>query len=415
MCAALCDLRVASGLIVPIQHLDPPPFLKIGPNFLPGFQPIKNFLRRLLAHPETQHHPGGGGVQGGGSTRPLPPRPPPPQTKVTIVGRNESHNWENLVGSFLVHKLLDPRPPLPLFYYFPGPGPGTRTLESLPCPQAKTIEKHGCSAVYQGLTISLYGIFVYRGVYFGLYDTAKVCGRAKEGPSPPALPVPCACAPALCCAEPNRDLQLLCKMGRRAGGGHDGRLCVLPLRHGAAAHDGAGVLPPMDPSDRPSCPGAACCVMCVSFQAAFWVLCRVSCGRWGLCVVCCGGGRRCRVLSIACGLSYSQSPPPPVLGTRFPRIGPKREPESMEFWQASVELCSISVNRQFSWQQGVAVDFNALNAPQQARLQERHPEKPTVRKWVHNNQKEGVLGPVHCTPHPSALSYAGLSQPSWGQ
>eukprot|EP00668_Euglena_longa_P015267 GGOE01019324.1.p1 GENE.GGOE01019324.1~~GGOE01019324.1.p1 ORF type:complete len:373 (+),score=136.16 GGOE01019324.1:77-1120(+) len=38
---------------------------------------------------------------------------------------------------------------------------------------AKTIQQHGCSAVYQGFQISIYGIFVYRGVYFGLYDTAK--------------------------------------------------------------------------------------------------------------------------------------------------------------------------------------------------------------------------------------------------
>eukprot|EP00667_Euglena_gracilis_P013747 EG_transcript_14195 len=38
---------------------------------------------------------------------------------------------------------------------------------------AKTIQRHGCTAVYQGFQISIYGIFVYRGVYFGLYDTAK--------------------------------------------------------------------------------------------------------------------------------------------------------------------------------------------------------------------------------------------------
>ena len=38
--------------------------------------------------------------------------PPPPQTKVTIVRKNEIYNRENL---FLVHKLLGPRPPPPLF------------------------------------------------------------------------------------------------------------------------------------------------------------------------------------------------------------------------------------------------------------------------------------------------------------
>ena len=40
-----------------------------------------------------------------------PLNPLPPQTKVTIVGKNEIYNWENLVGPFLVRKLLGPRPP----------------------------------------------------------------------------------------------------------------------------------------------------------------------------------------------------------------------------------------------------------------------------------------------------------------
>ena len=38
---------------------------------------------------------------------------PPPQTKVTIVGKNEIYKRENLVGLFLVQKLLGPRPPPP--------------------------------------------------------------------------------------------------------------------------------------------------------------------------------------------------------------------------------------------------------------------------------------------------------------
>ena len=37
--------------------------------------------------------------------------PPPARTKVTIVGKNEIYNRENLVGPFLVHKLLPPPPP----------------------------------------------------------------------------------------------------------------------------------------------------------------------------------------------------------------------------------------------------------------------------------------------------------------
>ena len=36
-------------------------------------------------------------------------RVPPP----VPGGKNEIYNWENLVGPFLVHKLLDPRTPPP--------------------------------------------------------------------------------------------------------------------------------------------------------------------------------------------------------------------------------------------------------------------------------------------------------------
>ena len=63
---------------------------------------------------------------GGG---PPPPGPLPPQTEVTIVGTNEIYNRQNLVGPFLVHKLLglSPSPrPLPLFKYIPGHSPYQR-------------------------------------------------------------------------------------------------------------------------------------------------------------------------------------------------------------------------------------------------------------------------------------------------
>ena len=42
---------------------------------------------------------------------PLLGPPPPPRTKVTIVGKNEIYGTENLIGPFLVHKLLGPSPP----------------------------------------------------------------------------------------------------------------------------------------------------------------------------------------------------------------------------------------------------------------------------------------------------------------
>ena len=52
-------------------------------------------------------------TQGGGDPSPKTPSPPP-QTKVTIVGKNEIYNRENLVRPFLVHQVLGPKPPPPL-------------------------------------------------------------------------------------------------------------------------------------------------------------------------------------------------------------------------------------------------------------------------------------------------------------
>ena len=46
-----------------------------------------------------------------GGTPPDPP--PPPKTKVTIVGKTKLYRREHLVGPFLGHHLLGPRPPLP--------------------------------------------------------------------------------------------------------------------------------------------------------------------------------------------------------------------------------------------------------------------------------------------------------------
>ena len=51
--------------------------------------------------------------QGGGDPSPKTPSPPP-QTNVTIVGKNEIYNRENLVRPFLVHQVLGPKPPPPL-------------------------------------------------------------------------------------------------------------------------------------------------------------------------------------------------------------------------------------------------------------------------------------------------------------
>ena len=47
---------------------------------------------------------------GGGGGTPPPPDAPPHQSD---RGKNEIYNRENLIGPFLVHKILGPSPPLP--------------------------------------------------------------------------------------------------------------------------------------------------------------------------------------------------------------------------------------------------------------------------------------------------------------
>ena len=62
--------------------------------------------------------------RGGGS-----PKTPSPPTKLTIVGKREICNRGNLVGPFLVHKLLGPKPGPPL------PPPTQKT----PCPSPEPL------------------------------------------------------------------------------------------------------------------------------------------------------------------------------------------------------------------------------------------------------------------------------------
>ena len=50
---------------------------------------------------------------------------PPPPTKVSVVGKNGIYHKENLIGPFLVHKILGPRPPSPTSNTSLPPPPST--------------------------------------------------------------------------------------------------------------------------------------------------------------------------------------------------------------------------------------------------------------------------------------------------
>merc|ERR1711974_58789 len=50
---------------------------------------------------------------------------------------------------------------------------GTRQYNGMIDVYTKTIKSDGIQGLYRGFVISRVGIFIYRGMYFGLYDTMK--------------------------------------------------------------------------------------------------------------------------------------------------------------------------------------------------------------------------------------------------
>ena len=94
---------------------------KLSPIFAPVFPSVRlraSTAPRLSPKSRVEDPPQGffriiKNQRGGGDPSPKTPSPPP-QTKVTIVGKNEIYNRENLVRPFLVHQVLGPKPPPPL-------------------------------------------------------------------------------------------------------------------------------------------------------------------------------------------------------------------------------------------------------------------------------------------------------------
>merc|ERR1712059_3319 len=52
-------------------------------------------------------------------------------------------------------------------------GGGERQFNGLVDVYVKTLKSDGIQGLYRGFTISAVGIFIYRGMYFGLYDTLR--------------------------------------------------------------------------------------------------------------------------------------------------------------------------------------------------------------------------------------------------
>merc|ERR1712002_588213 len=62
---------------------------------------------------------------------------------------------------------------------------GKRQYNGLVDVYRKTIASDGISGLYRGFAISCVGIFIYRGLYFGIYDTLKPIFIGKMAPSWP--------------------------------------------------------------------------------------------------------------------------------------------------------------------------------------------------------------------------------------
>merc|ERR1712241_186903 len=54
-----------------------------------------------------------------------------------------------------------------------GKGGGERQFNGLIDVYRKTLASDGIAGLYRGFAISCVGIFIYRGLYFGIYDTVK--------------------------------------------------------------------------------------------------------------------------------------------------------------------------------------------------------------------------------------------------
>jgi len=58
---------------------------------------------------------------------------------------------------------------------------GTRQFNGLIDVYVKTLKSDGIQGLYRGFTISAVGIFIYRGMYFGLFDTLSPIVVGKDG------------------------------------------------------------------------------------------------------------------------------------------------------------------------------------------------------------------------------------------
>ena len=57
---------------------------------------------------------------------------------------------------------------------------GERQFNGLVDVYVKTLKSDGIQGLYRGFAVSMVGIFVYRGTYFGLYDTMKPLVLGKD-------------------------------------------------------------------------------------------------------------------------------------------------------------------------------------------------------------------------------------------
>ena len=128
-------------------------------------------------------------------TPPPLPGPSSPKNKVTIVVQNEIYHRENLVGPFLVHKLLGPRPSPPTPPLSSSPALSS-PAQPPPEPQTYATGKEQCVSVGACLAL-LFG--APSRVYLCVWRTALFCfARGERGVVPHPPPPPDFCVSRSC-------------------------------------------------------------------------------------------------------------------------------------------------------------------------------------------------------------------------
>merc|ERR1712176_392593 len=101
-------------------------------------------------------------------------KPKKTDSYLAFTGKNiASGGWAGFCSLCFVFSLDYARTRLSADAKSAGKGGGERQFTGLFDVYKKTFASDGIAGLYRGFVLSSVGIFIYRGLYFGIYDTAK--------------------------------------------------------------------------------------------------------------------------------------------------------------------------------------------------------------------------------------------------